>query len=114
MLYHYTDKLKTAKKSRREIFYFGSIVEKEIFNNCAIIDAGNKSKEEEIDDVLGFFGDSDSDDDETGGVKGIISKAGRFSLNMSAVLELAYEKIKKCSSGYSVEATSASLAVIKL
>ena len=32
---------------------------------------------------------------------------------MSAVLELAYDKIKKCSSAYSVEATSASLAVIK-
>ena len=100
LLDHNTDKLKTAKKSSREIFYFRSIVEKKIFNNCAIIDNGNKSTEEEIDDVLGFFGDddSDSDADVTGEVIGIISKAGRLSLNMSAVLELAYGKIKKCSS----------------
>ena len=38
-------------------------VENEIFNNCAIIDVGSKSKDEEIDDVLGIFGDSDSDND---------------------------------------------------
>jgi hypothetical protein len=31
LLDHYTDKLKTAKKSRRGICYFGSIVEKETF-----------------------------------------------------------------------------------
>ena len=38
------------------------------------------------------------DVDVTGEVIGIISKAGRLSLNMSAVLELTYDKIKKCSS----------------
>ena len=79
LLDHYTDNLKTTKKLRRDIFRFGSIVENQIFNNCAIIDVGNESKEEENDDLLlGFFGDSDSDSDadETGQVLGIISKAG--------------------------------------
>jgi hypothetical protein len=79
LLDHYTDNLKTTKKSRRDIFCFGSIVENQIFNNCAIIDVGNESKEEENDDLLlGFFGDSDSDSDadETRQVLGIISKAG--------------------------------------
>jgi hypothetical protein len=41
-----------TKKSRRDIFCFGSIVENQIFNNCAIIDVGNESKEEEIDDLF--------------------------------------------------------------
>jgi hypothetical protein len=48
-----------------------------------------------------------------GEVQGIYSKAGRLTLNMSAVVDLAYDKMKKCSSAYSVEATSASQAVIK-
>ena len=89
-----------------------------------VIDFGNKSEEEEIDDVLGSFGEEEVDElweevhmmedfDVTGEVIGIISKAGQLSLNVLAVLELAYDKIKKCYSAYSVEATSASLAVIK-
>ena len=45
LLDHYTDNLKTTNKSRRDIFHFVSIVENQIFNNCAIIDIGNKSKE---------------------------------------------------------------------
>ena len=66
------------------VFRLQANLEKEIFNDCAIIDVENKRKEEEIDDVLGIFGDSDSDCDAdvTGEVKGIISKAGRLSLNM--------------------------------
>ncbi len=78
LLDHYTDSLKTTKESRRDVFRFGSIVENQIFNNCAIIDVGNESKEEEIDDLLGIFGatDSDSDADVMEEVLGIISKAG--------------------------------------
>ncbi len=100
-----------TNKSRRGLYSCRTTVEKEIFNNCAIIDVENESKEEEIYDVLDFFGDSDSDADETGQVLGIISKAGQLSLNMLAVLELAYDKIKNSTSACSFEATSASLDV---
>ena len=59
------------------VFRLQANLEKEIFNNCAIIDVENKRKEEVIDEVLGIFGaaDSDSDADVTEEVLGIISKA---------------------------------------
>ena len=75
LLDHYNDQLKMTKKLRRGIFCCRTTVEKEIFNNCAIIDVGSKSKEEEFADDLKLIGDSDSDADETGQVLGIISKA---------------------------------------
>ena len=70
-----------------------------------VIDVGNKSEEEEIDDVLGSFGEEEVDDlweevhmmdnvDATGEVIGIISKAGQLSLNVLSFLEQAYDKIK--------------------
>ena len=85
---HYTDELKSAKKSNRRIIILEPRVKLEIYKNPAIIDCKIDAQEEEDDKKVGIY-----------------YKAKRLSLNLSSVVELAYNKCTKCTSAYSVEAT---------
>ena len=91
---HYTENLKSAKKSVRGLMCY-SQVKSDVYHNPAIIDCEKEGEEKEDDEK-----------------EGIYYKAKILSLNLSSVLELAYNKLNKCTSAYSVEATSASFGVI--
>jgi hypothetical protein len=95
LLDHYTPRLVDAywSKSKQGIQNFKP---HDVFNNTAIIDVRNACS-------------NDYDNE----ISGVTSKASQLSLNISSIVEMAYEQENLCNSAYSVEAISASRANFK-